>query len=213
MTLASMTKAFAELQETIQGLWDTIKVNATISATAIQRLQETINNNGAGGNNEDGSDEEIHKLYKDKSLCINDFKLLSFEILGKGSSGKVYLCRGPGGTEVALKVLSVSEKNNLDKIKKEIQIHSCISPHINIIQIYGSFPERQNICLVLEYALSHLDYPLSASTLAKYMYQLIIGLIHIHEHRVMHRDLKFDNIMIGSDGNLKIVDFGCASPK
>lgn len=61
MTLASMTKAFAELQETMQGLRDTIKV--ATSATAIQGLWDTIGSNRAGGNNEDGSDEEIHKLY------------------------------------------------------------------------------------------------------------------------------------------------------
>ena len=143
---------------------------------------------------------------------MDDFKLQSFETLGEGTFGKVYLSRGPGDREVALKVLSVSETNNLDEIKKEIRIHSLISPHIHIIQILGSFSEHRNMCLVLEYisgtALTHLE--LSASTLAKDMYQLIIGLIHIHEHRVMHRDLKLNNIMIGSDGNLKIVDFGCA---
>ena len=204
MTLASITKAFAELQETMQGLQDTIEVATN------QGLRGTIGSNRAGGNNEDGSDEEIHKLYKDKILCMDDFKLQSFKTLGEGTFGKVYLCRGPGDREVALKV--VSETNNLDKIKKEIRIHSLISPHIHITQIRGSFSDNGNMCLVLEYisgtVLTNLE--LSASTLAKYMYQLIIGLIHIHEHKVMHRDLKLNNIMIGSDGNLKIVDFGCA---
>ena len=158
-------------------------------------LQETIGNNRAGRNNEDGSD---HK----------------FKFLGEGSFGKVFLVPGLGGRDVALKVLDAT--NVLADIQKEIEIHSKLKPHINVIQMYGSFAGSQNMCLVLEYAsgtpLCNLKGPLSASTSAKIIRQVIDGLNHIHEYNVMHRDMKPDNIVLdGNNENLKIVDFGSAT--
>jgi len=76
------------------------------------------------------------------------------------------------------------------------------------------FAERDIIYLVLEFASGNSLYkqkwPFSALTSARYISEVCSGLIHCHQHRVMHRDMKMENLMLGSDGQIKIIDFGLA---
>ena len=51
-----------------------------------------------------------------------------------------------------------------------------------------------------------LDY----GTIKSYLYQLVKGIAHCHSHRVLHRDLKPQNLLINREGALKLADFGLA---
>ena len=56
------------------------------------------------------------------------------------------------------------------------------------------------------YAGQGLDY----GTIKSYLYQLVKGVHHCHSHRVLHRDLKPQNLLINREGSLKLADFGLA---
>ena len=86
--------------------------------------------------------------------------------------------------------------------------------HENILQeLYSYFAEKKEICLVLEYApsgsLFEQERPFAAETSARrYICEVCKGLSHIHQHCIMHRDVKMENLVLGSDGRVKIIDFG-----
>jgi len=145
-------------------------------------------------------------------LSIEHFSIQTLKPLGKGEFSQVYCARGPVGNRViALKVLS-KDKNPL--IGEEIQIHYALPHHSNILRMHYYFAERDIIYLVLEFASGNSLYkqkrPFSALTSARYISEVCSGLIHCHQHRVMHRDMKMENLMLGSDGQIKIIDFGLA---
>ena len=207
------------------------KVNESIITNAAAEIENS--NNRTGGNNEDGSlsEQVIHNLYTHIPKCkveelysdnaayrgegylsIEHFSIQTLKPLGKGEFSQVYCARGPVGNRViALKVLS-KDKNPL--IGEEIQIHYALPHHSNILRMHYYFAERDIIYLVLEFASGNSLYkqkrPFSALTSARYISEVCSGLIHCHQHRVMHRDMKMENLMLGSDGQIKIIDFGLA---
>jgi serine/threonine protein kinase len=140
--------------------------------------------------------------------------LQTLKPLGNGEFSEVYCARGPVGNRViALKVL-FKNINPLIRVREEIQIHYALPHHNNILRMHNYFAERDSIYLVLEFASGNSLYkqkrPFSALTSARYISEVCSGLIHCHQHRVMHRDMKMENLMLGSDGRLKIIDFGFA---
>ena len=55
------------------------------------------------------------------------------------------------------------------------------------------------------------EQPLFAKTSAKYIREVCSGLGHMHKkHGIIHRDVKIENLVLGSDGRVKIIDFGVA---
>jgi serine/threonine protein kinase len=139
--------------------------------------------------------------------------LLSLMPLGEGGFGRVYCTHGPVQNRlVALKVIPKGETSD-SLVKDEIQIQSGLPFHENILQeLYSYFAEKKEICLVLEYApsgsLFEQERPFAAETSARrYICEVCKGLSHIHQHCIIHRDVKMENLVLGSDGRVKIIDF------
>ena len=87
--------------------------------------------------------------------------------------------------------------------------------HQNILKAKGFFMSSKKIppCILLEYCPLSLqkaieDKIFSNEELAKIIYQITEGMKYIHFKKVIHRDLKPTNILITSDGTVKICDFG-----
>ncbi|XP_059810044.1 serine/threonine-protein kinase 36 isoform X2 [Hypanus sabinus] len=88
--------------------------------------------------------------------------------------------------------------------------------HPNVIQLLDSFHTDQEVVVVTEYAEGELfqvledDGSLSEEQVREIAGQLVSALYYLHSHRVLHRDLKPQNVLIGKGGILKLCDFGFA---
>ena len=87
--------------------------------------------------------------------------------------------------------------------------------HANVIRLLEVFESTNHLLIVMEYAGGGdlLHYVKSKKFLtekeARPMFrQIVYGLGHIHSRNVLHRDIKLDNMLLDSDGAIKICDFG-----
>ncbi len=90
-----------------------------------------------------------------------------------------------------------------------------LSKSDHIVKMFETYETQKHICIVMEYICAGdlLSYIRKRSKLneqiAKYIFkQIILGLQFIHNHNIVHRDIKLDNILIDLDNKIKICDFG-----
>ncbi|UMM28306.1 hypothetical protein L5515_011206 [Caenorhabditis briggsae] len=147
-----------------------------------------------------------------------------FEItkkLGSGTYGKVSLAYDHKfDREVAVKLIkksAIESKADLVRIRREIRIMSALN-HPNIIQIYEVFENKDKIILVMEYSSGGelYDYVSRCGSLPeaearRIFRQITSAVLYCHKHRVAHRDLKLENILLDQNNNAKIADFGLSN--
>ncbi|XP_041808634.1 serine/threonine-protein kinase 36 isoform X2 [Chelmon rostratus] len=140
------------------------------------------------------------------------------ELVGEGSFGRVYKgMKRFTGQVVALKFMPKvgrSEKE-LRSLKREIEIMRGLQ-HPNIVQLFDSFETETEVVVVTEYAEGQLfqiledDGNLPESQVREIACQLVSALYYLHSHRILHRDMKPQNILLGKSGVVKLCDFGFA---
>ncbi|KAM4608180.1 serine/threonine-protein kinase 36 [Discoglossus pictus] len=140
------------------------------------------------------------------------------DLIGEGSFGRVYKGRRKhSGQVVALKFIPKvgrSEKE-LKGLKREIQIMRDLR-HPNIVRMLDSCETDREVVVVTEYAEGELfqiledDGKLSEELVRDVSAQLVSALYYLHSHRILHRDMKPQNILLGKDGTVKLCDFGFA---
>lgn len=140
------------------------------------------------------------------------------EVIGEGSFGRVYKGRRKfSGQVVALKFIPKvgrSEKD-LRSLKREIDIMRGLK-HPNIVLLLDSFETEREVVVVTEYAEGELfqiledDGSLPENQVCEIACQLVSALYYLHSHRILHRDMKPQNILLGKGGVIKLCDFGFA---
>ncbi|NXE78617.1 STK36 kinase, partial [Cochlearius cochlearius] len=140
------------------------------------------------------------------------------EVIGEGSFGRVYKGRRKRSAQVvALKFIPKvgrSEKE-LKNLQREIEIMRGLH-HPNIIQMLDSFETDKEVVVVTDYAEGELfqiledDGSLPEDQVQTIAAQLVSALYYLHSHRILHRDMKPQNILLGKDGVVKLCDFGFA---
>ncbi|ORC86183.1 protein kinase [Trypanosoma theileri] len=140
------------------------------------------------------------------------------ELIGEGSFGKVYKARRKGtGHIVAMKFIVKKGKNDKEllNLRSEIEIMTKLN-HDNIITLFEAFETQQEFVVVMEYAQGELfeiledDKKLPEDVVQRIAKQLVQALHYLHSNRIMHRDMKPQNILIGQNGSVKLADFGFA---
>ena len=149
------------------------------------------------------------------------------KMLGSGSFGSVYEAKNIlFGNSVAMKVIKKDKDNELDEqeIRNEIDILKKLS-HPNIVKIYEFYISENHYYIITEYCkdgelFSYIKNRYSERQLAVLFYQVFSGLWYLHENKILHRDIKLENIMISDKEKdnsteeelfwVKIIDFGTA---
>ncbi|CAK7340113.1 unnamed protein product [Dovyalis caffra] len=140
------------------------------------------------------------------------------ELVGEGSFGKVYKGRRKyTGQTVAMKFIMKNGKSDKDihNLRQEIEILKRLK-HENIIEMLDSFESPQEFCVVTEFAQGELfeiledDKSLPEEQVQAIAKQLVRALHYLHSNRIIHRDMKPQNILIGAGSVVKLCDFGFA---
>ncbi|KAJ8980557.1 hypothetical protein NQ317_001064 [Molorchus minor] len=142
------------------------------------------------------------------------------EQLGKGAYGTVHLCeRKHNKQKIVVKQVNTDlQGEKLQSTKNEVAILKSLN-HPNIIQYYDSFTINSTFYIVMEYASSGSLFDrinkvrprhFSPQYVMNLFCQILMGLDHIHQKKIIHRDLKCENIFLTGLKNdvIKIGDFG-----
>ncbi|KAL8931337.1 MAG: hypothetical protein Q9211_007040, partial [Gyalolechia sp. 1 TL-2023] len=142
------------------------------------------------------------------------------EKLGEGTYATVFKGRNrQTGELVALKEIHLdSEEGTPSTAIREISLMKELK-HENIVSLHDVIHTENKLMLVFEYMDKDLKKfmdsrgqggQLDYVTIKSFMYQLLQGIAFCHENRVLHRDLKPQNLLINNKGQLKLADFGLA---
>ncbi|XP_012515382.1 PREDICTED: misshapen-like kinase 1 isoform X4 [Propithecus coquereli] len=148
------------------------------------------------------------------------------EVVGNGTYGQVYKGRHvKTGQLAAIKVMDVTEDEE-EEIKQEINMLKKYSHHRNIATYYGAFIKKSppgnddQLWLVMEFcgAGSVTDLvkntkgnALKEDCIAYICREILRGLAHLHAHKVIHRDIKGQNVLLTENAEVKLVDFGVSA--
>lgn len=142
--------------------------------------------------------------------------------LGEGAFGLVKCgTHITTGEKVAVKILDKTrmkeEEDDFNRVKKEINILKKLR-HKNVIQLYEIIESQNKLYLVIELCEGKelFDYivdnqKLSEAEACKLFQDLIDGVEYLHSQNIVHRDLKPENLLLDSERNLKITDFGLST--
>ena len=146
-------------------------------------------------------------------------KFIKVEKVGEGTYGVVYKCRVKDTEKfVALKKVRLENEDegipstSIREISILKQLH-----HPNIVNLEDLIHGEKKLYLVFEF----LDYdlkkfldlnnaPLKPELVKSYLFQILIAINFCHSKRILHRDLKPQNLLIDKDGIIKVADFGLA---
>lgn len=142
------------------------------------------------------------------------------EKIGEGTYGVVYKAKNKlTGEVVALKKIRLdTETEGVPSTAiREISLLKELN-HPNIVKLLDVIHTENKLYLVFEFLHQDLKKFMDASALTgiplplikSYLFQLLQGLAFCHSHRVLHRDLKPQNLLINADGSIKLADFGLA---
>ncbi|KAJ6846826.1 putative serine/threonine protein kinase IREH1 [Iris pallida] len=157
----------------------------------------------------------VHPITNDRTT-IDDFEII--KPISRGAFGRVFLAKKrKTGDLFAIKVLRKADtirKNAVESILAERDILISVRNPF-VVRFFYSFTSRENLYLVMEYLNGGDLYSLlrnlgclDEEVARVYIAEVVLALEYLHSLRVVHRDLKPDNLLIAHDGHIKLTDFG-----
>ncbi|KAI8918052.1 kinase-like domain-containing protein [Entophlyctis helioformis] len=209
-----------------QPIKETLNAKVTEEESGQRRLNqyviERVLGTGSFGIVHLGLDTEL-----DRHVAIKEFsktKLRKQQALKNGGLYGAFRGRGRGrgrgggdvGGHAALEAAKAADP--LDLVRGEIAILKKLS-HKNVVKLFEVLddPDQDSLFMVFEVcergaltdvSLDRTAPPLDVELSRKYLRETLLGIEYLHEHDIVHRDIKPDNLLISKDGVLKIVDFG-----
>lgn len=152
------------------------------------------------------------------SMGMDSFRMLS--VLGRGHFGKVILSQYKNTGEYfaikALKKGDIISRDEVESLLSEKRIFEVANTmrHPFLVNLFACFQTEQHVCFVMEYAaggdlMMHIHTDVFAEARAVfYAACVVLGLQYLHESKIIYRDLKLDNLLLDTEGYVKIADFG-----
>ena len=153
-------------------------------------------------------------------MTMNDFSIV--RVIGEGAYGRAILCKSKKDNnnlvvikEIALSNMSAQEQR---EAWKETKVLSLLN-HPNIISYKGSFMQNNKLHIVMDYAdggdlFAQIQKAKSnhfkEEQILEWFVQICLALKHIHDRKILHRDIKCQNIFLMKNGIVKMGDFGIA---
>ncbi|XP_054717223.1 RAC serine/threonine-protein kinase-like [Uloborus diversus] len=151
-----------------------------------------------------------------RKITLDNFEFL--KVLGKGTFGKVILCREKGsGSLFAIKVLKKEVIIAKDEVAHTLTENRVLrnTKHPFLISLKYSFQTADRLCFVMEYVNGgELFFHLSRERIFSeertkfYGGEILLALDYLHTEGIIYRDLKLENLLLDKDGHIKIADFG-----
>ncbi|KAK6302421.1 serine/threonine-protein kinase N2 isoform X2 [Coregonus clupeaformis] len=151
-------------------------------------------------------------------FSLRDFKCVA--VLGRGHFGKVLLAEYKSMGEMfaikALKKGDIVARDEVDSLMCEKRIFETVNSvrHPFLVNLFACFQTQEHVCFVMEYAaggdlMMHIHSDVFSEPRAIfYAACVVLGLQFLHEHKIVYRDLKLDNLLLDTEGYVKIADFG-----
>ncbi|XP_070494492.1 serine/threonine-protein kinase N isoform X4 [Chironomus tepperi] len=197
-----------------------------------QQLQQSLsnaNNNNNNNNNRQRQNVARGLQYRDSAyesrrhsqsmgMSLDSFRLLS--VLGRGHFGKVILSQYKNTGEYfaikALKKGDIIARDEIESLLSEKRIFEVANTmrHPFLVNLFACFQTEQHVCFVMEYAaggdlMMHIHTDVFSEPRAVfYASCVVLGLQYLHENKIIYRDLKLDNLLLDTEGYVKIADFG-----
>jgi len=149
---------------------------------------------------------------------LSSFRMIS--VLGRGHFGKVILSQYKANGEYyaikALKKGDILYREEVESLMSEKRIFEIINKghHPFLINLFACFQTPEHVCFVMEYAnggdlMMHIHQEVfNEARACFYASCVVLGLQFLHDHKIIYRDLKLDNLLLDTDGYLKMADFG-----
>ncbi|XP_033884574.1 serine/threonine-protein kinase N2-like isoform X1 [Acipenser ruthenus] len=149
---------------------------------------------------------------------LSDFHCVA--VLGRGHFGKVLLSEYKNTGEMfaikALKKGDIVAREEVDSLMCEKRIFETVNcvRHPFLVNLFACFQTKDHVCFVMEYAaggdlMMHIHADVFCEPRAVfYAACVVLGLQFLHEHKIVYRDLKLDNLLLDTEGYVKIADFG-----
>jgi len=163
----------------------------------------------------------VHSPTGDSHVATNENPLQDYEllkVLGRGTFGKVVLCREKKNQKLyAMKILRkevIVSRGEVEHTMAEKRVLES-SAHPFIISLRRSFTTEDRLCLVMEYVnggelFVHLgrEHKFTEERTRFYGAEIASALGYLHKNGIVYRDLKLENLLLDSDGHIKVADMG-----